>query len=66
MCLANDCFQLGRIAHDHNDYYHALLWMQEALDRVEHEHPPTASKPYIIDYLSFALYQQGIHNVPVF
>lgn len=56
---AHDCYELGRIAYNQGDYYHTLLWMQEALDHVEHEHPPTASEPDIVEYLAYAMYQQG-------
>jgi len=57
--LAHDCFELGRIAYNDRDYYHTLMWMQEALNRLPHETPPTAVEADILEYLAFALYQQG-------
>uniref|UniRef100_A0A915KVQ1 Prolyl 4-hydroxylase alpha-subunit N-terminal domain-containing protein n=1 Tax=Romanomermis culicivorax TaxID=13658 RepID=A0A915KVQ1_ROMCU len=56
---AHDCFELGRIAYNEGDYYHTLMWMQEALNRMEHENPPTATEADILEYLAYALYQQG-------
>lgn len=57
--LAHDCFELGRISYNDRDYYHTLMWMQEALNRMKHEDPPTAVEADILEYLGFALYQQG-------
>uniref|UniRef100_F1L319 procollagen-proline 4-dioxygenase n=1 Tax=Ascaris suum TaxID=6253 RepID=F1L319_ASCSU len=56
---ANDCFEIGRAAYNDYDYYHTILWMQEAKDRVEKENPPTASLEDILEFLAFALYKQG-------
>lgn len=41
------------------DYYHTLLWMQEALARSKNENPPTATEHDILEYLAFALFKQG-------
>ena len=27
-----DCFELGRISYNSGDFYHTMLWMQEALE----------------------------------
>lgn len=39
------------------DYYHTLLWMQEALERAEEDE--SISESEILEYLAFALYKQG-------
>lgn len=52
--LAEQCFELGRHAYNQGDYYHTVLWMQEALQRWEQEDVKTTSKADILDYLSFA------------
>lgn len=57
--LAHDCFEIGRLAYNAEDYYHTLLWMQESMDRAEKENPPTATEADILEYLAFALYKQG-------
>ncbi|OUC42821.1 tetratricopeptide repeat protein [Trichinella nativa] len=56
---ANGCFELGRVAYNQKDYYHVILWMQEALNRVEHENPPSVDQAEILEYLAYGMYQQG-------
>ncbi|CAG2121015.1 unnamed protein product, partial [Medioppia subpectinata] len=57
---ANDCFELGRQAYVNQDYYHTVLWMQEALDRLEREDSSAhTSKVTILEYLAFSTYQRG-------
>ncbi|KHJ45353.1 prolyl 4-hydroxylase subunit alpha-2 family protein [Trichuris suis] len=56
---AGECFELGRVAYNNKDYYHVILWMQEAMNRYEHEDPPTVDLSDILEYLAFGLYQQG-------
>ncbi|VDM95652.1 unnamed protein product, partial [Onchocerca ochengi] len=54
-----DCFEIGRAAYYANDYYHTIMWMQEARERVEKEVTPTANLEDILEYLAFSLYKQG-------
>ncbi|VDN00578.1 unnamed protein product, partial [Onchocerca ochengi] len=56
---AGDCFEIGRAAYYANDYYHTIMWMQEARERVEKEVTPTANLEDILEYLAFSLYKQG-------
>ncbi|VDP07505.1 unnamed protein product [Soboliphyme baturini] len=56
---ALDCFSIGQVAYRKQDYYHTLMWMQEALDRVQTEDPQTADIGEILEHLAFALFQQG-------
>jgi prolyl 4-hydroxylase len=57
---AHDCFELGRISYNQADYYHTLMWMQEALDRLHREaQEPTIKEAEILEYLAFSMYQQG-------
>ncbi|KAM3718280.1 Prolyl 4-hydroxylase subunit [Dirofilaria immitis] len=56
---AGDCFEIGRVAYKANDYYHTIMWMQEARERVEKEIIPTANLEDILEYLAFSLYKQG-------
>lgn len=56
---AIDCFELGRIAYLQQDYYHTLIWMQEALDRLYKEEQPTADEAEILEHLGFSMYHQG-------
>ncbi|XP_076368275.1 prolyl 4-hydroxylase subunit alpha-1-like [Tachypleus tridentatus] len=56
---AGDCFELGRQSYNNGDFYHTVLWMQEALERNEDEVEKTIDKAVILDYLSFSTYMQG-------
>lgn len=57
---AGDCFELGRQSYNNGDYYHTVLWMQEAMDRLQEEqNRTTTSKPDILEYLAFSTYMQG-------
>ncbi|MCP9261189.1 Prolyl 4-hydroxylase subunit alpha-1 [Dirofilaria immitis] len=55
---AEDCFEIGRTAYHTEDYYHAIMWMQEARERVEKETVPTANLEVILEHLAFSLYKQ--------
>ena len=55
LVAAEDCFELGRIAYTSGDYYHTVLWMQEAKALWEQETEKTIAKESILDYLAFSL-----------
>ncbi|GMS95984.1 hypothetical protein PENTCL1PPCAC_18159, partial [Pristionchus entomophagus] len=56
---AHDCFEVGRSAYNNRDYYHTLMWMQEAIVKLEKEEPQTVEEAEILEYLAYSLYQQG-------
>jgi len=57
---ANDCFELGRQAYFKEDYYRTVLWMQEAIDRLDKEESVKPSdRVNILEYLAFATYSNG-------
>uniref|UniRef100_A0A3Q0RGH4 Prolyl 4-hydroxylase subunit alpha-1 n=1 Tax=Amphilophus citrinellus TaxID=61819 RepID=A0A3Q0RGH4_AMPCI len=56
---AEDCFELGKIAYSDADYYHTELWMAQALKQLDEGEDSTLDKVTVIDYLSYAIYQQG-------
>ncbi|KAG8185444.1 hypothetical protein JTE90_022375 [Oedothorax gibbosus] len=56
---AGDCFELGRQAYEQDDYSHTVLWMQEALDRLEQEKIKTMSKHAILEHMARATYLLG-------
>ncbi|KAG8197754.1 hypothetical protein JTE90_006800 [Oedothorax gibbosus] len=56
---AHDCFVLGRHSFKKRDHYHAILWMQEALDRAEKETDKSVEKSEILEYLAFSTYKLG-------
>lgn len=54
-----DCYELGKIAYSDVDYYHTELWMAQALRQLDEGEVSTLDKVTILDYLSYAIYQQG-------
>uniref|UniRef100_A0A8C2ETP8 procollagen-proline 4-dioxygenase n=1 Tax=Cyprinus carpio TaxID=7962 RepID=A0A8C2ETP8_CYPCA len=54
-----DCFELGKIAYTEADYYHTELWMAQALTQLDEGEESTIDKVTVMDYLSYAIYQQG-------
>ncbi|VDM97592.1 unnamed protein product, partial [Onchocerca ochengi] len=56
---AGDCFEIGHAAYHAHDYYHTIMWMQEARERAEKEAIPTVNLENILEQLAFALYKQG-------
>ncbi|VDM98899.1 unnamed protein product, partial [Onchocerca ochengi] len=56
---AEDCFKIGRAAYNKHDYYHTIMWMQEARERIEEETISTANLEDILEHLAFSLYKQG-------
>ncbi|XP_001371555.2 prolyl 4-hydroxylase subunit alpha-2 [Monodelphis domestica] len=60
---ADDTFGMGKIAYNNGDYYHTVLWMQQALKQHDAGEDATTSKVEILDYLSYAVFQLGdIHR----
>uniref|UniRef100_A0A4W6ER07 Prolyl 4-hydroxylase subunit alpha-1 n=1 Tax=Lates calcarifer TaxID=8187 RepID=A0A4W6ER07_LATCA len=57
--LKSDCYELGKIAYSEVDYYHTELWMAQALKQLDEGEKSTLDKVTVLDYLSYAIYQQG-------
>lgn len=57
-----DCYDLGRVAYNKEDYYHTVLWMEEAYRKAYEEDLATRMVPLeeILDYLAFAHYKEGM------
>ncbi|XP_055525461.1 prolyl 4-hydroxylase subunit alpha-1-like [Wyeomyia smithii] len=56
---AGDCFELGRQMYLNGDYYHTMLWMREAMDRLSHEVNRTTTKADVLEYLAFSTFKEG-------
>ncbi|XP_053307291.1 prolyl 4-hydroxylase subunit alpha-1 isoform X4 [Spea bombifrons] len=56
---AGDCFELGKVAYTDADYYHTELWMGQALRQLDDGEESSIDKVVVLDYLSYAVYQQG-------
>jgi prolyl 4-hydroxylase len=49
---------LGRVAYANEDFYHTLMWMQEALDHLDEEINNTPIKKIdILDHLANATFK---------
>ena len=59
MILAWDCYELGRLAYNTEDYYHTIMWMEEALAKVRESNEDGWEDNIvaILDYLAFAQYK---------
>ncbi|NXL87459.1 P4HA2 hydroxylase, partial [Alectura lathami] len=55
----SDCFGMGKTAYNDGDYYHTVLWMEQALKQHDEGEETTISKVDILDYLSYAVFQFG-------
>ncbi|XP_036975603.1 prolyl 4-hydroxylase subunit alpha-2 isoform X4 [Acanthopagrus latus] len=55
----DDCYDMGKTAYNEADYYHAVLWMQQALKQLDAGEEAVVSKADILDYLSYSVYQMG-------
>ncbi|XP_055380893.1 prolyl 4-hydroxylase subunit alpha-1 [Condylostylus longicornis] len=61
---SGDCFELGRQSYVNGDFYHTILWMNEAMSRLNVEPKKNESggeftKADILEYLAFSTYKQG-------
>lgn len=55
----DDCYDMGKTAYNEADYYHAVLWMQQALRQMDAGEEHVVSKSDVLDYLSYSVYQMG-------
>jgi len=54
--IADDCFQLGKVAYNNEDFYHAIKWFSEALRLDEQETIKSSARHVVLDYLSYSVY----------
>jgi prolyl 4-hydroxylase len=65
--LALECYDLGRVAYTNGDFYHTLMWMQEALDHLDKEtNNSSVKKLDILDHLAYATSQVDILSEDVY
>lgn len=57
-----ECYDLGRVAYTNGDFYHTLMWMQEALDHLDKEtNNRSIKKIDILDHLAYSTSQVDDH-----
>lgn len=54
---ASDCFEIGKMTYNNDDYYHTTLWMEKAMTLAALEKNRTVQRVDILDYLAFSLYK---------
>lgn len=54
---SEDCFEIGRQTYLNSDFRHTILWMNEALSRLENTSHLT--KADVLEYLAFSTYKEG-------
>ncbi|XP_055035709.1 prolyl 4-hydroxylase subunit alpha-2 isoform X1 [Misgurnus anguillicaudatus] len=59
LLTADDCFDMGKLAYNENDYYHSVLWMQQALKQMDAGEDAKTLKADVLDYLSYSVYQMN-------
>lgn len=59
LLTVDDCYDMGRTAYNEGDYYHAVLWMQQALRQLDAGEDAAVSKGSVLDYLSYSVYQMN-------
>jgi len=61
---ADDCFQLGKVAYNNEDFYHAIKWFTEALRIDDEETNKTTVRHVVLDYLSYSVFvvSNDTHN----
>ncbi|XP_056140486.1 prolyl 4-hydroxylase subunit alpha-2-like isoform X2 [Lampris incognitus] len=59
LLTVDDCYDMGKTAYVEADYYHAVLWMQQALRQLDAGEEAVVSKADVLDYLSYSVYQMG-------
>ncbi|XP_069052047.1 prolyl 4-hydroxylase subunit alpha-2 isoform X2 [Lepisosteus oculatus] len=55
----DDCYDMGKTAYNEGDYYHTVLWMQQALKQLDEGEEAVVTKSDVFDYLSYSVYQMG-------
>ncbi|XP_067841484.1 prolyl 4-hydroxylase subunit alpha-3 isoform X2 [Heptranchias perlo] len=61
---ADDCFQIGKVAYDIGDYYHSIIWLEEAVTLFRQSigiwnTEDQGSLEEALDYLAFSHYMTG-------
>ncbi|XP_073517347.1 prolyl 4-hydroxylase subunit alpha-3 isoform X2 [Phyllobates terribilis] len=61
---ADDCFHIGKIAYDMEDFYHSIPWLEEAVSKFRDSYgswftEDQGSLGDALDYLAFSYYKAG-------
>ncbi|XP_075054591.1 prolyl 4-hydroxylase subunit alpha-3 [Mixophyes fleayi] len=61
---ADDCFHIGKVAYDMEDYYHSIPWLEESVSKFRGSYgswftEDRGSLEDALDYLAFSYYKAG-------
>ncbi|XP_014670419.1 PREDICTED: prolyl 4-hydroxylase subunit alpha-1-like [Priapulus caudatus] len=56
--LGDECFEIGKIAYNSGDHYHTVMWMEEAMKRIQDD--DVASRAEILEYLAFSIFMVDV------
>ncbi|XP_070493818.1 prolyl 4-hydroxylase subunit alpha-1-like [Chironomus tepperi] len=54
---SEDCFEIGRQSYINSDFRHTILWMNEALNRLNND--SNLNKADVLEYLAFSTFREG-------
>lgn len=54
---SEDCFEIGRQMYNNRDYRHTIMWMTEAINRLNNESRLPRSE--VLEYLAFSTFKEG-------
>lgn len=54
---SDDCFEIGRQMYNNRDYHHTILWMTEAINRLNTDSRLPRSD--LLEYLAFSTFKEG-------
>lgn len=54
---SEDCFEIGRQMYNNRDYHHTILWMTEAINRLNNDSRLPRSD--LLEYLAFSTFKEG-------
>lgn len=54
---SEDCFEIGRQMYNNRDYRHTILWMTEAINRLNNDSRLPRSE--LLEYLAFSTFKEG-------
>ena len=54
---SDDCFEIGRQMYNNRDYHHTIMWMTEAINRLNNDSRLPRSD--VLEYLAFSTFKEG-------
>ena len=54
---SEDCFEIGRQSYINSDFRHTILWMNEALNRLNND--SNLNRADVLEYLAFSTFKEG-------